>query len=186
MDFSNENLAHKLRPNVLTLRIILGALATGVLVFAAIALVLRAGGGMPARGDGFDLLSVMAMGWTPLGLIASRVVPMLIVRNARAKIAAGTYLPGHQGASSPSASSESDVLIGLYQSNAIIAAALLEGSAFYCLVAYLLEGNPISLGLGFGLALVILLMMPSSQRMADWIEQQLRWIAEEKATGNRT
>ncbi|MEX2114619.1 MAG: hypothetical protein WD845_15605 [Pirellulales bacterium] len=181
MHATHDGLAEKLRPLVLTLRIILGSLAAGVFLFAAVALALRAGDGMPARGNGVDFLSMLAMVWTPLAVILSRVVPMLIAGNARAKIAAGTYSSARDGASSPSASSDTDLLMGLYQSNTIIAAAFLEGTAFFNLVAYLLEGNPVSLGLGIGLAMAILWMLPSAHRTANWIELQLRSIGEERA-----
>ena len=101
----------------------------------------------------------------------SRVVPALMTKTARAKITAGEL-----GA----IQSESQLLAGQYQSNTIVAAALLEGAAFFNLVAYIIDGHPASLGLGIGLALVILSMFPSTQRMTNWIEQQTRLISEEK------
>jgi hypothetical protein len=166
-----SDLAEKLRPNVLTLRIIVAAMATGVLVFAAVATIIRAGGNMQPRAVG--LITIMAFAWTPVALILGRLVPALMGKQARANIVSGTGLAA--------SNSEVDLLANQYQTNTIIAIALLEGAAFFNLVAYLLEGHPAALGLGIGLAIVILTQFPSAQRMANWIEQQVRLIAEEKS-----
>ncbi len=80
----------------------------------------------------------------------------------------------YAGADKAYAINESDALAGLYQTTTIVAAAFLEGAAFMNVVAFLLEGNPISLGLAIGLAMGILAMFPSGQRIATWVEMQLR------------
>ena len=71
-------------------------------------------------------------------------------------------------------------LFGVYQTKTIIGAAMIEGAAFLNLVAYLLEGNPITLGLGLGLAVVIAALFPSPSRVANWIEQRLRLMDDNK------
>jgi hypothetical protein len=169
----DSDLVEKLRPNVLTLRIIVAALATGVLVFAAVAMVIRAGGNMQPRAANLELITIMAIAWTPVGLILSRLVPALMSKTARANIVSGAGLAA--------SNSQFDLLTNQYLTNSIIAAALLEGAAFFNLVGYLLEGHPATLGLGIGLALVILSLFPSAPRMTHWIEQQARIIAEEKS-----
>ena len=72
-------------------------------------------------------------------------------------------------------------LLGAYQTSAIVAAALLEGAAFVNVIAYLLEGNPISLGIGGALAVAILLSIPSSSSLEGWIDDKLRDIQNQRA-----
>ena len=64
----------------------------------------------------------------------------------------------------------SERLPQLYQTQLIIALAMLEGSAFFNLIAYLIEGNWFSLGIaGFMLALMAL-MFPTENRFESWAE----------------
>jgi hypothetical protein len=177
--------AEKLKAPVMTLRIILLALASGIMVFAVVATVIRAGG-EPQHADAMNLLTWMAIGAAPIALVASRLLPALIAGSARAQIAARRRDPS-QGTIGAQAVlpelGDAGALYGVYQTKTIVGAALLEGAAFLGITAFLLEGTWIALGVGVGMAAVILTMFPSAPRAAEWIQQQLRRIDEEQASG---
>jgi hypothetical protein len=163
--------ADPLQPFVLTLRIIVTALALGVVAFAAATTVIRSMDNAGPQPAGLQFITLMALGFTPVAFVISRIVPAVMTKTARAKL---------QSNDLGAFKSETELLAGQYISNNIVAAALLEGTAFFNLVAYMIEGHPLSLGLGVGLALAIMSMFPTRERMANWIAQQTRLIGEEK------
>jgi hypothetical protein len=79
---------------------------------------------------------------------------------------------------------DAGTLYGVYQTKTIVGAALLEGVAFLSITAFLLEGTWIALGVGVGLAVVVLTMFPSAPRAAEWVEGQMRRIQEEQQFGH--
>lgn len=184
MSASNGNLVDKLKPAVMVLRIIVVALASGVMLFVAVAMWMRLSRPQPAAADA-EMLTMLAIGLAPLALIASRIVPAILVRNARRQIAAGhDPSPSKEGPRAPlSELGDAGALAGVYQTKTIISAALLEGAAFFSATAYMLEGNQIALGLSLGFAGVILTMFPSASRVAEWIAGQRRLMGEEKLLG---
>ena len=50
---------------------------------------------------------------------------------------------------------------------------MFEGWAFFALIAYLVEGSPVALGLGILLALAIAAHFPTQSRAVRWVEQEL-------------
>jgi hypothetical protein len=65
----------------------------------------------------------------------------------------------------------------------IIGAALLEGSAFACGVAYLLEGHPLALAGAAVCTIGVALHFPTTSGVTSWIDAHERRIAEEKELG---
>src|SRR5262249_19527040 len=122
---------------LLVMRIMVGAMALGVVTFLVIALVLR------AREPGLHATQTGELTYVVLGLAAvlillQAVVPGLVANSLRRRIAAGTWPP--PGAPSTPLD-DFGKLCALYQTRLLIGAALVEGGAFASLVAYLLEGN---------------------------------------------
>jgi hypothetical protein len=183
MSSTESKLADQLKPQAMTMRLIVGALALGVLSTVVVSVLLRADRGLAEGPLQFELITWFGIIAAPVAVVASRIVPILIVRTARKRMVAGDYRLTYAGADKAYAINESDALAGLYQTTTIVAAALLEGAAFLNVIAFLLEGNPISLGLAIGLAMGILAMYPSGQRIAIWIELQLRLIEEHRQVG---
>lgn len=180
------DLAEKLTGPVTTLRIILVALASGIVMFAVVAVVVRSTGGFGAD-EGMNVLSWMALGLAPIALVASRVVPGLLADALRRQIASGKQQPP-QTAAGPMAvlneMGQAGALYGAYQTTTIISAALVEGAAMLSVIAFMLEGAWITLGVALGLAGVILALFPSPARAAAWVSNQLRRIEEERQLGH--
>ena len=68
----------------------------------------------------------------------------------------------------------------VYMTRTIVAAALIEGAAFMSIVAYMLEGSTVALGLAVALVAGILLHFPTASRVVGWIEAQVRRVEEER------
>jgi hypothetical protein len=60
----------------------------------------------------------------------------------------------------------------IYQTRTIIAAALLEGAAFFATVAYLIEHKPITLYVAIALAFLILAHIPTLSRFESWLDSE--------------
>jgi hypothetical protein len=67
-----------------------------------------------------------------------------------------------------------------YQTSTIAGAAVLEGVAFMNIVTYLVNGSLTPLVVGVCLVLPLAAMFPSAPRVANWIDGQLRLMADEK------
>jgi hypothetical protein len=67
----------------------------------------------------------------------------------------------------------------------ILGAALNEGPAFLALIAHMVEGNPIALGLGGVLALGVAVRIPTLFRIAQWIEGQIQQVLQERQFGRQ-
>jgi hypothetical protein len=161
--------------NLRALQIIHGALAGGVLFFLAIVvLVLREGeflGKQPWSVT--SLITMAAIVFGVAAIVAHIVVPGLMVaaqRKAMAKTA-----KTEQG--------DFDGILALYSTQKIVAAALLEGAAFFNAIAYFLEGTAIPLLLVLLLVAFILNRIPSRDGMTRWIDAQLAQLREERHLG---
>jgi hypothetical protein len=183
-----SDLAQRLKPAIMTLRIIVVALVTGVVAFAVTAIVIRMlQVAAPANGAA-GLLTTLGIAAAPVALLLSRFVPGLFVAKARGQIASGQFgLPSESNlaqSGGPQSSlgqfGDDDKLFTVYQTKTIISAALLDGAAFLNIVAYLLGGSLIAIGLGLLLALAIASLFPRESRVVDWIEAQRRLMTEEK------
>lgn len=174
-----SDLADKLKPAVITLRIIVLAMASGVLVFACVAAVVRMSQPPQPANDAVPLLTTLAIVLAPLALLAKGILPGVFVKQARARIAAGNP---RAGAAPPPLSElgAAGKFFMVYQTQAIIAAATLEAVAFVSVTAFLLDGSQVALALGLLLAAAIVAMVPRLPRVVQWINEQRRLMDEEK------
>jgi hypothetical protein len=81
-----------------------------------------------------------------------------------------------RGASLQAAGAESAEvasLINVYQTQLIVAAAMLEGGAFFCIVAYMLEGQAIARNLAIVLIFMLALQVPMVSQVESWIEREI-------------
>jgi len=60
----------------------------------------------------------------------------------------------------------------IYQNQLIVGAALNEGVTFFALIAYMIEGQPVILGLVVLLILGLAARFPTLGRVMGWIESQ--------------
>lgn len=156
-----------------TTQIISTALTGGVAFFAAIVLVLST---QQPRGDApaVPILTYAAAGVALLAVVLRTVVPGLIAAQARQAIVNRDASRVPQPAVH-NAAELGDVapLMGMFQTRLIVGAALLEGGAFFCLVAYLLERQPLALIAAGVLFCFLLGQFPSVARVTGWIETEL-------------
>ena len=60
----------------------------------------------------------------------------------------------------------------VYQTQLIIGSALCEGMAFFAAIAYMLERNPLALGMALILLACLAVRIPTRDRVNAWIDQQ--------------
>jgi len=178
-----------------TSQIIVGALVTGVLTFLVVALLVdlrpdrqagvQAEGGananLPAGGrvaPTDSLLTYLAVGFAAILLPVSFVLPNFVTTQSCRAIARGAAAPPSPRNSAvpatgpQAAQTETGTLAALYLSNLIIGAALNEGLTFFATIAYLIEKNPIALGIALLLIAMLIARFPTAGRVERWIEQQ--------------
>jgi hypothetical protein len=140
------------------MQIIAGALIAGVVVFALVAVFVLGALSQPLTGV---IVSYMALGMTAMEMVPFALVPRFVT--------AQTVHRARQGAGNL----EGDALqYGLYQTRMILRYALLEGAAFFCIVATIIEHNWWTLGMAGGLVLIMLTIFPTRTRVEHWIETQ--------------
>lgn len=143
---------------VRNMQIIAGALIAGVVIFALIAVFALGALGQPPTGV---IVSYMALGMTAIELVPFALVPRFVT--------APTVHRARQG----TGNLEGNALqYGLYQTRMILRYALLEGAAFFSIVATIIEHNWWTLGVAGGLVLMMLTIFPARTRVEHWMETQ--------------
>jgi hypothetical protein len=170
---------------VRTMQIIVFALAFGVVSFMAVAIVVRPG--PPAAGQERQLLlCYISIVFTFAILAAWMVVPRLIATQWRRSIAAGSNpfnTPVRAGEMLSEEQRPLHPLVEMYQTRMIISCALLEGAAFFNVVAYFIERQPWNLWIALVLVLMILAHFPTTLRLTSWVEDELAEIARMQSMG---
>jgi hypothetical protein len=168
-----------MRGKLLAMRIVHFALCLGLLAFAVIAFGLRQGGGMPPPPP-VPIVSYVGYGFAALMFLLSMFVPNVIQTAWRKQVVAGKW-PTTRGDGSPPNSEEG--WWGLYQTRLIIQMALLEGAAFFQLIAYQVEGQQLSLGLGLGLLLCEAALFPTREGVERWVATQRDLVEQQRLSG---
>jgi hypothetical protein len=157
------------------MQIIAGSLLTGLLFAVGLMVFLvygqNNGQGRAPPAD-LPLISLLAIGMAvitfPLGLI----FPGITSRSALRLIAAGTWAPP-QNVDPASFSSDAAKLMTVRLTSMIIGLALLEGTAFFGAIAFLLEAQPFVLAVP-GVAIVLMVVQfPTEERLRAWVSEQL-------------
>lgn len=155
-----------LTARVVIMRILIGALVTGILFFAGIAAFLRSQDQPPAPET--PVLTYIGLGFTALSVIA-RVFVIQAVEAAFRRRAAASAPPVEQYWTQ-------------YQTNLIIGAALLEAPGFFLLIAYLLEGQTVALAAGLLLAAAMAVWhFTTRDKVERWVQLQQELVAQERA-----
>jgi len=156
-----------------TLQVLVAALAGGVFMFAGVATFIG-----PEQPEEEPFLTYMGAGFAAVAFVVWAVLPGLIVSRARQAIVAGrpmlvnSKLPGAEEAR------DAGSLGNLYMLRMIVAVAILEGAAFFNLVAYLLEANLWSLVITGILLAMILMHIPTRNKITDWVLGELTTIEQ--------
>jgi len=172
-------------------QIIMGSLIAGVTSFLLVVvfLVHFAGFGAPAGAAGapgqaaganpaataqsIPILTYLAAGMGAILLPLSFVLPGYIAaQNLRSGATGppdGSSSPSQNPAASPG---QAVTPSGAFQTSAIIGGALNEAPAFLAGIAYLIEQNPIALGVMLVLLAAMFVRFPTRGSVERWIEQQ--------------
>jgi hypothetical protein len=157
-------------------RIVVGAVTAGPLVFLGIAVALKP----TAKPDWF--LTYFAMGMAAAGLVASEVAMRSFVARSRAQIARGKWLPPRSGVPLELSDDASKLLL-VFQTTRIMGAAIREGAAIFCLIAYMIEGSLVALGLGLGMLGTVAILFPTREGLRRWLDEQLTAVNEMRRLG---
>lgn len=133
------------------MQILAGALIAAVTTFGGIALAV---GGLPVAANGLPMISTVGAAFTALQIILVLVLPPILRQRAIQSSASG------------------DAWVAAYRSGMMFAFALLEGAAFFNLVAYITEKQWWSLAIVGGLLLMMLARFPTYSKLSQWIETQ--------------
>ena len=150
-DLQRDQLKQSLR----VMQIIVAALVFGVIAFFAASLFIG-----PQRGvqpGSTPLLTYIGVGFAVYSLPMWAFLPGMISRRARKSVLAG----------------DARRLALNFQTRLIIGCALLEGMVFLNLVAYMIEGQQISLIVAGVLVLIMLTQFPTLDRLERWVESEL-------------
>jgi hypothetical protein len=165
-------------------QIIVASLLAGCLTFMGIAIVLVQ---RKVAGEFQDLPDVII--WLPVGFaVVACFVQFIVTKqttaHARQAIAEGTWrYPGGGDTSMAdyfAQTGDAGRLFVVFQMRTIVAAAILEGAAFFSLVIFLVGGNGIPLVTAMFLVGRLLLLLPTRRRVFHWIEDQLLHVERQR------
>ncbi len=169
---------------VRVLQIIIGALSLGCIFFAVIVIV-AAKTSFKNAGNQLDV-TYIALAMAGLIFVLCIFLPHIIVSQGRKNIlrtifpAARTVSDSDAGEKREDENRVAQPLTQLLQTKTIVAGALLEGAIFFLLIAYMIERSNLSLLAAAALLILLIAQMPTMRRVTNWIENQLRLIAEER------
>ena len=173
---SDSELTDSLAEPVKVLQIIVAAMVAGVVLFLGVVIHSHAGGRLADQPDGTgSLVTYIATGYGVVAVLARTVLASVIVANGRRKIA-----QSHTEDPMSGDDNVVDGLVSLYRVRTIVAAAVLEGSALFCVVAYLIEGESLAAIAAIVLTLLLAGHFPTCGRVAGWIDREQRRIEQER------
>ena len=180
--FSSEEHARRV---VRVVQIIVASLATGLIVFAGIAMSLRMNQQQQQppqqqQQPQDDFLAYFAVGFAVVMLGVRRIVGSSTVTRHRKNIAAGTAVIPGPGRAPLSSATDGDRLLFAFQQKTIIESAMVEGPAFFTVIAYLITGEAWLLGVGAVLLAALIVLFPTYERVEDWVKYQLELLEIEK------
>lgn len=147
-------------PSILVCQIIAGALMMGVITFAGVTIVSHFNNPPQGAGNNDSTMFIVAVVFTVFDLLARFIVLKVMDRNMAGKIA-----DREEEGLVP------EDILSAFQTRLIISLALLEGVAFFCLIAFMIEHR----WEAFGLAMFLLLMMgmnfPTENKFRNWVRK---------------
>ena len=156
-----------------TTQIIALALIVGVVAFGGIILFLELGPKEPVE---TLFISIFAVGIGIASVFIAPVISRMIVTGMRRSIMAGKSI---RMASASAISEEAGVvgkLAHVYQTQQIISRAVLEGAVFMNLVAYTVEGHPISLVVAVMALIAMFFRFPTQGYLGKWVREEMTTI----------
>ena len=165
---------------------IIVALILGCLTFGVILIVENGQDGLAVNPPATPMITYIALFNAVVVLIVFFVARSIMAAKTRREalaIAKNELGDSRDALSTKNLFSSSDVVRVLLRGSQVrllVGAALFEGGAFFCLIAYLAEDHPLALAAAFFLVLCIALQFPTKARVASWIMQQAQSIYNEQ------
>jgi uncharacterized membrane protein len=179
---NTEQLERDLAPLVLTLRVIVFALTMSVVLVTCVMAYLRSQGKDGWNFSEGGVVTLCGLSFAILAPLMGAMIARQSVTTTRRKLASGVHL-SRQANPSTKDGQEADIeaLAMLYQTKTIILASVLEGAAFFNAVAFMIEGDLLTV-IAAGLsALGIVSQFPTITRVVNWVEDQLERLKEDRA-----
>jgi hypothetical protein len=167
---------------VRTLQIIVAALIVGCGMFMAIVLVVA---GSSSKVADPPVITYIALAMAAGAVAARLIIPGIIVAQARRRILSDAQItaqgqPPARKTRSTEQNNDTSKLIQMFLVKTIVAAAILEGAAFFSLIAHLVEHSPLSLYAAIVLIVALAAHFPTQARVDGWIDDQTRLLDEER------
>jgi hypothetical protein len=165
---SGPDLSEALR--LRTMRLVVVALCVGVVSLAGVMIWLRDAAPLPPP-PGVPLLTFVGLGLAAVLAVGSVALPLVLQASWRRGL---RQQPGAAPIDRRTgrALGPEEVWWVRYQTRLIVQAALLEGATFFQLIAYRIEGLPVSLGVAAGLSLCLLMLFPTRAGVERWVAAQ--------------
>ncbi len=160
-----QSLGPEFNQRLRVMRIIAVALMMGVLSFFGVVLVITQGEVFGQQGP--TLITTIAAVFAGMMVVAHLVVPSVIAK---------THLRMLNGNVQTNSSPENRIasLVSVYQVQLIVGLALLEGAAFFNLVALMLGKHVLSTVMVACLLFMMLLKFPTKTKVTWWIQDRMR------------
>lgn len=172
-----ERIPRDFEMSVRGMQIVVAALVMGVVMFAAITVFIS----RDAKPDEQPVVAFMGLAFAAIVLVAREIVSKVTVTSARRKIANGSWQPRQQTVRPvPKDLTPEEKLLFTYQSRLIVKAALLEGVAFFNLIAFVIHQQWWSFAIAAVFAAINLSTFPTRDGLLSWIDEQIELLALEE------
>jgi hypothetical protein len=157
------------------MRILLGALIAGPLIFMVIAVIVRQG--MKGAPPALPILTYLSFAFALVDTTLSFFIPDYSIARERRKLA---QITGIYDSPESQLSTDFARLVELYQTRMIIAAALIEGCVLFFIIAYIVEGTLYCLVGALVLLGIMISRFPNRDGVEHWVEKQLELLQQER------
>jgi hypothetical protein len=155
----------KFDSSVRTMQIMAAALMMGVLVFLLVVLVITQGEVLGRKNPA--LISVIAAGFGFLMIVNHFVIPGIISRGQLRQVAT-------PGSLRQDDEKTNEKVLAIFQIQLIIGLAMLEGAAFFNLIALMIDRSVLNLGIFILLMGLMLAKFPTRNRVLFWVQDRVR------------
>jgi len=162
---------------VFTTRIIVGALASSVLLFGVFVVVTQ---GVDLQAP-LGLLTIVSIVSGVGAGVSSLVVPPIMATAQMRQMVEQAGPTGHEQPDAELRRQHANQFASAFQSKILVGSALLEGAAFLALVALMLEHHVASLIVAAVMLAGILSHLPTVGGAQDWVRQHLRRLDEARS-----
>lgn len=142
-----------------TVQIIAGGIIAGAGAFLAVAVMIR-GDGLAHPPAESPMVTYVLIALGALFILACQIVPGIVTSSGRERILQSSSGRGDEP------------LLALYQTQLIVGLALAEAAALLAIVAYMVEGQTVSLIAGFIFMGFLVAQFPTQRGVDAWLAEQ--------------